>query len=255
MLNIERRKDILDLILKMGSVKVIDLAKKYNVGEATIRRDLKYLAEEYGVNLTYGGAFIKENHNYRHINEINISNKLQAHYEEKHLIARKAAKLIEDGDTIALNAGSTVQYILDYLENITSINIITLSLNVAVKAANIPFANVYLPGGKLRNMSGALHGPDAENFLKNFSIDKCFFGVAAVSLKRGITHPALEEVHSNRILLEISEKKYLVCDSSKFDCISLVKMADLDELDAYIVDDKFSEDYRKFASLNKIEII
>lgn len=255
MLSIERRREILDLLFNTGAVKVAVLAQKYNVGEATIRRDLKYLSEEYGINLTYGGAFVDKNEKYNSIEELNISKKRLECIEEKQIIAKKAAGLIKNGDIIALNAGSTVEYILDYLEGITKLSVITLCLNVAIRAANIPYIDVYLPGGKLRSLSGALHGPDAESFLKKFSINKCFFGVAAVSLKKGITHPAFEEVYSNRVLMEISEEKYLVADSSKFDCVSLAKMAELDEFDAYIVDDKFPDSYRKFAQLNNIKVI
>lgn len=253
MLSIERRKDMLNQILLAGTAKVADLAKLYGINEATVRRDLKYLAENYGVNLTYGGAFVdRPNHL---VTEINLANKRSEHFEEKQIIAKKAAGLVKNGETIALNAGSSVEYILDYLENITQLNVITLGLNIAAKASAMQGVSVYVPGGKLRNFSGAFFGSDTESFLKRFNVDKCFFGVGAVSLKKGITHPSFEEVDSNKALLAISERKYLVADSSKFDCVSLTHMADLEDFDAFVVDNKFPEAYRNFAVLNNIEII
>ncbi|MBU2702576.1 DeoR/GlpR family transcriptional regulator of sugar metabolism [Sporomusaceae bacterium BoRhaA] len=253
--NIQRRNDIVNLIFKLGSVKVTDLAEKYGVNEATIRRDLKYLSQNHKITLTYGGAFIEKNTTCYSIVEINLANKRMMHFDEKQVIARKAAALIKDGETIALNAGSTVEYILDYLENITQLNVVTLCLHVAAKAARLPYVTVYMPGGKLRNSSGVFYGNGTEKFLKKFSVDKCFFGVAAINLKKGIMHPVLEEIENNRIMLDISEQKYLVADYSKYDCVSLASLTDLEEFTGFIVDDKFPDVYKEFAKLNDIQII
>ena len=93
MLHIDRRKEILNIIMSKGSVKVANLSQKYGVGEATIRRDLKYLAEEYGITLSYGGAFRKEKLNYQTTSEMDIYKKRTQNTEEKRFIAEKAAKL------------------------------------------------------------------------------------------------------------------------------------------------------------------
>jgi DeoR family transcriptional regulator of aga operon len=237
-------------------VKVTALAKQYEVNEATIRRDLKNLSENHNITLAYGGAFTEEDKTTCYsIAEVHLANKRMQNFEEKQLIARKAAALIKDGETIALNAGSTVEYILDYLENITSLNVITLCVHVAVKAASIPGISIYMPGGKMRNSSGVFYGGDSEAFLRKFSVDKCFIGVAAVNIKKGVMHPVMEEIANNKVLLNIAEKKYIVSDSSKFDCVSLASMAELEEFDGFIVDDNFPEVYKEFAALNNITII
>ncbi|PKM50414.1 MAG: DeoR/GlpR transcriptional regulator [Firmicutes bacterium HGW-Firmicutes-7] len=255
MIYIDRRKEILDLIMRNGSVKVIELSQKYDVGEVTIRRDLKYLAQNYGIQLTYGGALAGDIGGYKSIIETDLTKKRTLNLEAKKIIARKAASLIEDGDTIALNAGSTVELIIDYLEDFKSLNVITLSLNVAAKASAKPFIDVYMPGGKLRSVSGAFYGSDAEAFLEKFSVDKAFFGVVAACVKNGITHPVLEEVHINKVLSQISRNNYLVADSSKFDKVSLIKMMDLDAFDIFITDDELQEVYKSYAELNDIKII
>lgn len=255
MLHIDRRKELLDLIMREGTVRVRDLADRYQVGEATIRRDLKYLSDEYGIQLSYGGAYLKETHHYGRITENNLEIKRAANFDKKQIIAKKAAALVRDGDTIALNAGTTVELILDHLKGLSKVNVITLGLNVLVKASSLPFVDVYVPGGKLRSISGAFYGGDAEQFLRRFNVDICFFGVSAVSIKKGITHPALEEVSSNRVLLEISERSYLVADSSKFNAVSLAKMADLKEFTGFIEDGEIPEEYRKYAALHQIELI
>lgn len=255
MLHIDRRKEILNTIMSKGSVKVASLSQKYGVGEATIRRDLKYLAEEYGITLSYGGAFRKEKINYQTTSEMDIYKKRTQNIEEKRLIAQKAARLIENGDTIALNAGSTVELVLDYLEDIQDVNLITLSLSVALKASAISGITVYMPGGKLRSFSGAFYGKEANEFLKSFNIDKAFMGVMAVSIDKGITHGAFEEIEINQTIYEISRKCYLMADYSKFDKVSLTKMVDLTAFDGFILDDKTPEIYREYCKSNNIEII
>ena len=255
MIYIDRRKEILEIIMKKGSAQVNELAQKFDVGEVTIRRDLKYLVQHYGIQLTYGGAIANDTQGYKSIAETEISKKRTQNLEAKKIIAKKAASLIEDGDTIALNAGSTVELIIDYLDDFNSLNLITLSLNVAMKAAKKPFIDVYMPGGKLRSVSGAFYGSDTEAFLEKFSVDKVFFGVVAACLQNGVTHPVLEEVNVNRVLAHISRKCYLVTDSSKFDKTSLIKMIDLDAFDAFVVDEEFPDTYKNFAELNNIKVI
>ncbi len=252
---VNRRKEILNLLQKHGSVKVSELASQFGLNEATIRRDLKFLADRYGVELTYGGAFIDENAGSCSITEMNLAAKRRQAYEEKQMIARKAAELIKDGETIALNAGSTVEYILDYLPSLKQINLITLSLNVAVKAAALPFVTVYMPGGKLRQESTTFYGPDTEQYLRKFNVDKFFYGAAAVHIKHGVTHPVIEEAKANQILLDISKHCYLACDSSKFDGVSLVHIADLAAFHTMITDDKLPAHYKSFAKLNNMSIL
>lgn len=255
MLHVDRKKEILNLIMSKGSVRVADLVIKYSVGEATIRRDLKYLAQEYGIELTYGGAFIKEIIPYQTTSEMDIFKKRTQNLNEKRMIAEKAAKLIINGETIALNAGSTVELILDYLEDIKDLNLITLSLNTALRASSIPGITVYMPGGKLRSFSGAFYGKEANEFLKSFNIDKAFMGVMAVSISKGITHGAFEEVEINQTIYENSRKCFLVADYTKFDKVSLTKMTDLTVFDGFILDDKTPEIYREYCKNNDIQII
>ncbi len=255
MLPIERRKEILDLLIANGSVKADELARHYDVGVPTIRRDLKYLSAEHGVELMYGGAYLERDVPYQIAEEASITQKRQANLEEKRIIAQKAATLLNDGDNIALNSGSTVELILDYVEQTKRLNIITLSINVAARARTLPNVTVYMPGGRLRSLSGAFIGSYAIDFLKQFNIDKAFMGVLAVSKSKGVTHSSLDEVKVNQTLAEVSNRCYLVADYSKFDKISMVNMFDLSMFEAFITDDKIPESYLEYARSNDITIL
>lgn len=175
--------------------------------------------------------------------------------EKKRIIAQKAAKLIQTGDTIIMNNGVTAELMLDYLEDLESLNLITQSLTIAAKAAEKSFINLYLPGGKYRKMSGMFYGDFVVDAIKEFSANKIFFGILGVSIQEGITHSAIEEIPVMRALLEISQKKYLIADSSKYGKASLGKVASLDIFDAFIVDEDLPGIYCEYAQEHGIEII
>ncbi|MDR1516024.1 MAG: DeoR/GlpR family DNA-binding transcription regulator [Synergistaceae bacterium] len=254
MLSVERRKEILNALLGKGSVTVGELARKYGVRDETIRRDLKELARGWDIEIVYGGAHIRESNGTQAVKELAIYAKRSENYEAKQIIARKSAELIEDGDMIGLNSGSTVEYIIDYIGD-KSVHIITLNVNVAAKALLLPKAKVYIPGGRVRNSSGMVIGPGSIDFIKAFAIDKCFFGISALCKKRGIMHPVLEEVELNAAMLSVSDKNYVVTDSSKINTTAFFSMTPLDAIDCFIVDDDFPSDYREYLALNGINVI
>lgn len=254
MLSIERQQIIKDQIYKKGSVRVSELSTKFGVHEETIRRDLKTIAEKWDIELIYGGACLKSAA-MASVKEMALIAKRNKNYDAKQIIAKKAAALVEPGDVIALNSGSTVEYILDYHKDKIPFSVVTINVNVAAKASLIDGINVYLPGGMIRGKSGTVIGPGAVDFIKSFSIDKYFVGASAVSIGKGITHPVMVEVELNQALYESSAKSYLVCDSSKIGKNALFKMIDLDGMDSCIVDDNFPDDYKNYLTEKNIQII
>ena len=100
----------------------------------------------------------------------------------------KAAALIQPGQTIGLNSGSSVEYILDYIEGKQPLNIVTLNIHIAAKALLLEGVDVYIPGGKLRTQSGSVMGSEAADFIRSFTLDQCFCGTSAVNLSKGICH-------------------------------------------------------------------
>jgi len=252
---LERRKEILDQIYKKGVVKTIDLARHFDVNIATIRRDLKILAREHpSIQISYGGASLRNGQTYQ--KEQPMTEKMTQNVHLKMRIAQKAARLIEDGDIIALNCGSTVSLILDYLDpGISKLTVITLGFNIAEKAVRLPFVELIMPGGTYRHASQVFWGRNAEMFLEDLVIDKGFFGAVAVDRVHGWTHSVLSEVEMNRIMFKNSRKRFLVADSSKYDKISLSKVGDLDDFDAWVVDDNLPGQYLEYAETNGIQII
>ncbi|WP_029488062.1 DeoR/GlpR family DNA-binding transcription regulator [Candidatus Epulonipiscium viviparus] len=252
MFSIARRQEILDALKTKGSVNILELALHYGVGKETIRRDLKALALDFNISIVYGGAYLKSHSS--PIVEETILKKREANIEAKLAIARVAADLIQPGDVIALNSGSTMECILHYLEEKAPLSIVTANINIAARASVIAGMEVYIPAGKVRGKSGMVLTPISHDYLKNFSVDKCFFGVSAINLDHQITHPSIEEVENNRILLSIAEQVFMVADHSKFDKKSLYKLADIKEMTAIVTDKPLPEEYQAYCKTHDVQI-
>lgn len=256
MLPITRRQKILELLQTEGVVNGAALAERFGVNVATVRRDLKYLAEHHGVRVTYGGASLVSDNAQPVQGEQNLKEKEVTDLEAKRIIAQKAAALIRDGESVALNAGSTARLILDYLPaNLSSLTVVTLGLNIATAAAALSYVNLFMPGGYYRPASQALVGPTAERALGEIHVDRAFLGASAVDMNAGWTHPAYSEAATNQLLMKIARKRYLVCDSSKFDRVAFARVCGLAEFDAFIVDQNFPPHYTEWARSNDVEII
>lgn len=255
MLSKDRQKIILDMIYQFGSVKVSELSTKFDVHEETIRRDIKALALKWDVEPVYGGAILKNPLTTPSVQEITMHSKRTEHYEEKQFLAKKAAALIQPGETIGLNNGSSVEYILDYIEGKKPLNIVTLNVHIATKAMMMDGIDVFIPCGKLRPKSGSIIGSDAVKYIQTFTLDRCFCGISAINLSRGICHPNSEEVEGNKAMVEISKKTYIVADSSKMQQSAPFKMLDLADVDAFIADEHFPKEYREYMELHNIEVI
>lgn len=255
MLNVDRQRIILDQLYQKGSVRVSDLSTTLGVHEETIRRDLKVLAAKWDIDIVYGGAVLKNKITSPSVQEINMMTKRSKNYEEKQIVARKAAALIQPGEIIGLNSGSTVECILDYLEDKKPLSIVTLNVHIASKAILMDGVDVYIPGGKLRTKSGSVIGTEASEFIRSFTIDRCFCGISAVNLSKGICHPNIEEVSGNQAMVAASRQRYIVTDSSKVNQTALFKMIDLEDVDGFIVDQNFPEEYREYMQLHGIDVI
>lgn len=253
---VERRQRILELLREQRTLRSSDLVEQFGVTQATVRRDLQALADEYGVRLVHGGATILATPKGHVLAEVDLETKQVTNLAAKTLIARKAAQLIDDGDTIALNAGSTVELVLDYLPaEVRSLTVLTLGLNIAWRASRMRDVSLFVAGGYYRPSSQAMVGPTAIHALERLHVDKAFLGAVAVDLDAGWTHPSHAEVETNQLLVRNGGRKFLLADSSKFGRVAFAQICPLSDLDAFVVDDEFPEDAHAWADARGIEVI
>ncbi len=239
---VERRVLILEKLDLKGQVDVISLSKELGVSEVTIRNDLARFEEKNILIRARGGAMKVD----RVGMDFTLSEKNKQHFEEKLRIGKAAATLIESGDTIILDSGTTTMEITKNLSNLESLTVITNALNIANKLAEHEKINVIVPGGFLRKNSLSLVGALAEESFKNYFCDKLFIAVDGINTTHGLSTPNVEEAHLNRVMISISKQVIVVTDSSKFRKRSFAFIAPLSTVDVVITDVGIpSEDHKK----------
>lgn len=240
----EERKIKIEQMVKDGqSVRVSDLSKVFNVSETTIRRDLNELEASGQLIRTYGGALSGDNTGF----EPSFTEKQDKFLAEKEYIGKLAASLINDGDTVILDSGTTTQYIARYI-TARETTILTNSVNLVDELSNKDETEVLVTGGSIRKNTKAMVGPVAENMMRQFKADKLFLGANGVSLSSGVTTPNYIEASIKRAMVESAKEIYLTVDSSKFDEISFSLICPVSKIN-YIITDKLPKDFVKYTHL------
>ncbi len=211
---VSRRAKILEELEAKGQVTVSDLSQQFGISTVTIRNDLAHLERQNMLIRARGGA-IKVKY-YRLETDPSVSEKQKEFLREKQKIAKAAIKLIEDGDTVILDSGSTTTEIAKVLEQFSSLTIITNALNIASILSEHENFNVLMSGGVLRKKSLSLIGALAGDNFKNFYCDKLFLGVDGFDTSHGLSTPNIEEAYVNSIMIGMAKKVIVVTDSRKF---------------------------------------
>lgn len=250
---VERRKKILNMLEKNGQVFVHELSEEFAVSEVTIRNDLELFESKKLLIRSRGGAMKYENSVGM---DFQLSDKDKINYAEKKRIGKIAAALVNPGETIILDSGTTTMEIAKNLSPDDAINVITNAFNIANQLINSPNINIIVPGGTLRKNSHSLVGPLAEKSIRNFYVDKVFLGVDGFDTAQGAFTPNIEEASLNQIMIEISKEVILVADSSKFKRRSLAFICPVTKIDIVVTDEHISRvDLNRLADLGVKVII
>ncbi|WP_299086807.1 DeoR/GlpR family DNA-binding transcription regulator [uncultured Metabacillus sp.] len=235
MLTPERHRIILDVLKEKKSVKIQELVELTNSSESTIRRDLTQLEEEKYLKRIHGGAALLQGK----LREQNIIEKSAKNLHEKKRIAQEAASLVEEGDCLYLDAGTTTLQMVEYLPNGKEIVVVTNGLTLIEPLMN-KGVKTYLIGGFIKPLTGAMIGRGAMTALEHYRFDKCFLGVNGIHIELGYTTPDPEEAAIKMTALQLSREKYVLADHTKFGEIAFSKIAEL--VDAKIITDDIDED-------------
>jgi DeoR family transcriptional regulator of aga operon len=232
MLNEERRREILALLNRDGRVLVKDLARHFRISQITIRKDLEFLDGQGIVQRTHGGALPLQA---GALLDPSLREKEKLHRKQKILIAEAAASLVEEGQSVLLDSGTTTTAIARALKEMAQLTVITNAINIAAELAGTN-VEVILTGGMLRKNSFSLVGPLAERTLRQLSADVLFLGVDGFDTKAGLFTPNLLESEVNRAMVEIARRTIAVCDSSKFGRRSLCNIMPVTAVQEVITD-------------------
>jgi DeoR family transcriptional regulator, fructose operon transcriptional repressor len=218
----DRHRIILQLLKEKNVVKIQEIVELTNTSESTIRRDLSQLEEEKYLKRIHGGASRLQGK----LQEPSMVEKSSKNLQEKRQIAKYAASLVEEGDCIYLDAGSTVIEMIEYLNK--DIVVVTNGLMNAAPLLSKGITT-YLTGGLTKPTTNAFIGRGALASLELYRFDKCFMGVNGIHPQFGFTTPDQEEALVKQKAISLSREAYILADDTKFAEISFAKIADIHE--------------------------
>ncbi|UKS64434.1 DeoR/GlpR family DNA-binding transcription regulator [Rossellomorea marisflavi] len=223
MLTDERHRIILDLLKDKETIKIHEIVDMTDASESTIRRDLTQLEQEKFLKRVHGGASRLQGK----LKELSVSEKSSKNLHEKRLIGQYAASLIEDGDCIFLDAGTSTLSLIDYLPQL-DIVVVTNGLTHVDLLLQKGF-KTYLVGGMVKQTTKAMIGSGAVESLKHYRFDKAFMGANGIHAQYGFTTPDPEEAQVKRVAIELAREAMFLTDDSKFGEISFSKIVDIDK--------------------------
>ena len=231
----ERKSIILDLLMQESSVSVSELAKQLDVTVVTVRADFAALEEEGLLVRTHGGAVPAQHPK--------IFERIQAKKGIKSAIAKAAAGLIENGDTIIVSAGTTTALIAKYLLGKKDIHIVTNNTLLLSYARPHPQIRVTLVGGEFRPEEEGVVGPMALQALDQFHVSKAFIGIDGASVKQGFTAHFVESADLVRKMTTQANETLVLSDSGKFGKPGFARILPFNGVDTLITDRKITEEF------------
>ena len=235
MLTEERHAIILDTINRQHSVRLNELCELLGTSESTIRRDLTALDEKGLLTKVHGGA-IAIHEKFSPV-EHSMEEKSKLYTEEKEAIAKYAASLVEDGDFVFVDAGTTTEKMIDYLPE-KKATFVTNGFVHAKRLAQRGF-KVLVLAGEFKLSTEAVVGASCVLTLQNYNFTKSFMGVNAISVSSGLSTPDQSEASVKAAVVRRSKKVYILADHSKFDQITSVTFSSLDKVT--IITDKLTD--------------
>ncbi len=230
----QRRADIIELIRKNGSVRVSEISRLYSVSEVTVRSDLEYLESQGQLSRVHGGA-VGTGKLYANMD---LSERYMTNAASKRELADLAAELIENNDTIMMNAGTTIAYVLHAIQGKKNISIVTNSIQNALEISSHPEVNVILLGGEIDAKYQFTYGNDTLSQLERYHANKCIISVDGINVRDGLTLYYSNESGIVRKMIGASDKVIVVADSSKLGRSAFSRVAALSDVDVLVTNKK-----------------
>jgi DeoR family transcriptional regulator, aga operon transcriptional repressor len=249
----QRRRKILDLVEQRGQITVRDLAIQLSVSAVTVRSDLDALGAAGSVVRSHGGAVrqLEATRDYP------LRFKESLHRTEKAQIGKAAANLVQPGEVIVLDSGTTTTEIARQLKAraIHGITVISNAMNVISELVDAPGISVIGIGGVLRPVSLSFVGPQAVEMLKDLHADRLFLGVDGFDLEYGPSTPDVLEAHLNGMLMTVVKETTVVADFSKLGRRSVSRIGSIEQIHRLITDNKAPQEFIKMLRARGIEVI
>lgn len=217
MLPAERKIRIVEFVRQHRAASVAALALEFEVHEATIRRDLAEVEQEGLLKRTHGGVIVEQlTHNEPSFNE-----RSNVQLEQKMRIGKMAASMVEDGDHIIIDSGTTTLHIAKNLIYRSNITVVTNDMNIAAELRDSPGIKITVTGGDLYPSSFMLNGMFTDQALRSLHVSKAFIGTPAIHPKHGLMHPEAQLVLAKQGMINAAQEVIVVADDTKIGKLSL----------------------------------
>lgn len=230
----ERKMKIVEYVEEHKKATVAQLCEYFGMSSATIRNDLRDLEAANLVTRTHGGVMVKTKTGL----ELNSTQKTDQHHDAKSKVAAAAIELIEDGDTIILDTGTTTYEIARLLTRRSDVTVVTNDLAIATVLESHPSATIVFMGGIVRKNfhCTTMAGDSGHQIMPGLIVDKAFMGTNGLSLSRGATTPDIHTAQTKKLMVSMASQVIVVCDSSKLGRDSFAQFASLEQIDRIITD-------------------
>ena len=245
-----RLKQMEQYIIEKGTVSMEELCRKFQVSINTVRMDVATLVEKGTIEKIYGGVTSKE------INRlIPFEERGRRNLSAKQQIGQTAASLVEDGDVIFVDSGTTTMHIFEHIDPAKRVTVITHSLT-AINAAELQrnLEVICLPG-RLERKTRSLVDAETVKVLTRYYIKKSFMGAPGISRQGQVTNSSLVEQELKATAVRMAEQSYLLIDASKFDNPALVTYATLDQLTGVVTDASISSDFNQLCKDKGVQVM
>jgi len=239
MLGFERKAEIAGILERAGRADVASLSERFDVCRETIRRDLRELQRDGIVRRTHGGAVMDQAAS-RSPAELPVALREVQRQEEKILICRKAAALIQDGDTVFMDNSSTTLYLLRAIARNIRVTVITNSLKLLLEAVRVRNPNLQFIclGGELKESNMSFSGAIPQRVAQDYYPSKAFMSCTSINEQQKLTDSSAAEVDTKRMMIERSQRVVILADYTKFERLGQVFLADFPSIDVIVTDGK-----------------
>lgn len=246
----KRIEEIKNCIYKNKTVSLNQICHEFNISKSTLRRDLDSILAEGDIKKIYGGVTVLPKKGLVPFEDRNI-----AHPIEKMQIATAAAQLVENGDIIFIDSGTTTMHILETIKDKKDITVLTNNVEIILQAMPYNNINIITLSGSLNRKTLSFAGNYAAQVLQNYNISKAFMATTGFSIANGVTNSSPVESALKRAAVKRSQTVYLLADSSKCGEVSLMTYCGLDQIDVLITESEPAPDICDFMKENGHKIL
>ncbi|WP_058911479.1 DeoR/GlpR family DNA-binding transcription regulator [Entomohabitans teleogrylli] len=228
----ERQEKLLSILREQRKVTVSRMCEIFNVSGATIRADLRQLEDAGMLTRTHGGAMLRTRASF----ELASDDREVVNLSAKECLGQRAARLVEDGDIIVLDTGTTTLHIARHIRDRKNVTVVTNDYQIARELESCPSIQTILLGGIVKKGYHCVVAINGRSILDTLNVDKAFMGVNALSPKQGACVADIMLAETKRGMVEHASQLIVVCDHSKLNNTSLAQFASAERIGTLVID-------------------